>query len=1161
MSDVYIYNDQMWKVDKVFEYTGVPEEFTINNGTYLFICKGASGGITTKYPNKLPQPGGTSYGIIDINEPIKMYAVVGGNGNDATNNTPGVGGYNGGGTGGTGYSTSSYAGAGGGGATDIRLSISYEDETESQFTQRSLLSRIIVAGGGGGLSVPSGDSSYRKYCGVGGGIYGGPLISPDITDSGEYATQNDGYKFGIGMDSITKTISKSYGDNGAGAGGGGWYGGFSQQTGGTYTDTCGGGGSGYVVTNESYKPDGYNDEVPDSIRFINHTMIGGSADKSEIIICKLVSQYSTGDKLIIPRTGKTEKFILSPGQYVFKCWGGDGGVRNIIESSSRGGYAQGTLTLDSVEYAYAHVGGSGIKYAAKYEEALLIDSSLAYNGGGIAGDINNVKSSFGGGATDIRIGSDSLLSRIIVAGGAGGHGSAETAGNRFGGAGGGISGNASSATKYGTTPGPGTQTGTPDDSRVGGMFGIGGNGSIGTSTGFGGAGGGGWYGGSGTYPDSGDDDRGGCGGSGYVLTESSNKPIDYLLDEKYYLTDTILTTGGNDLPIRQTKIEIDVLDASFTKIICKDEEGYKYFNDRDDMWQYLSNILPTNEQFMTYGSLKIINDNGLLDDYDIYAYNEDDNISTSMVFNVVPPELIIRTKYYTKYFMNIFNIDADIDETNVDFSIEASRAGIAEDSHIDFTVKCTMKDIPSTQTRVYCIQGYTQGSISGYYERKPKEKTIDHIDLLPIGAGNRMPSRYKSYIGGFINGTEAITTVESAVCCIHNRSVYSATLCNNKVVRIAKLDLVSNTSTVMKDILKTDIGDSTTYYGDILVDDNYVYITPALNGNSKILWRISLDPNDTTIYSYSPGSDTNYAIYANGKMEWCDDHTIVLTAKNGLLFFNTNTLKWTFKQSNPTNTLSIRDMLVGDKYIILTYESNSNNALVYDIENDEWSTLTSKFNITLANSYINVGCYVNGKFYITQRNRLYIINENNMTVDKSIITPYTNIDPTTIEHANGILYITMKNSMTLYIYDIKNDRFYSNSIPFKIDNKWTRGASFKGYFFLPNIKLFTMNFAEYAKYNIGYKYDRFIMITNKECLNNQQYEYDDRFVTFTDDSMIVHTGNIIVDMETLNENKNIKYTSMNKSQYTKIINQTILIEENNNNEKEEDNNESNESNR
>ena len=37
MSDVYIYNDQLWKVDKVFEYTSAPEEFTINNGTYLFI--------------------------------------------------------------------------------------------------------------------------------------------------------------------------------------------------------------------------------------------------------------------------------------------------------------------------------------------------------------------------------------------------------------------------------------------------------------------------------------------------------------------------------------------------------------------------------------------------------------------------------------------------------------------------------------------------------------------------------------------------------------------------------------------------------------------------------------------------------------------------------------------------------------------------------------------------------------------------------------------------------------------------------------------------------------------------------------------------------------------------------------------------------------------
>lgn len=1162
MSDIYVYNDQLWKAERIFEYTGEPEEFTINPGKYLFICKGASGGILTREPDKKKQLGGTSYGIIRITKTTKMYAVVGGNGSDAANNDLSIGGYNGGGNGGLGYSSNTYAGGAGGGATDIRLNIlpdetiPIEDTEDQKVIKHSLLSRIIVAGGGGGLSTQSG-GDYRKYCGVGGGIHGGPFTS---TNEEVLATQENGYMFGIGMDGITKTTNSNYGPNGAGGGGGGWYGGFSQSTSGEYTDTCGGGGSGYVVTNESYKPDGYNDEVPESIRFTNPTMVGGSADKPEIIICRSTTYYSVGDKIIIPRTGRTEKFNLFIGKYVLKCWGGDGGVRNIIESSPRGGYAQGTLTLENVVMAYAHVGGPGIKYATTYENALLVDPSVGYNGGGVAGNINHRYSTFGGGATDIRIDSDSLLSRIIVAGGAGGHGAAETSGSRFGGAGGGSVGNPSSGSSYGTCPGPGTQTGTPEHLNVGGLFGIGGNG-IASNGGYGGAGGGGWYGGSGTYPDgSGDDDRGGCGGSGYVLTESSNKPNGYLLDEKFYLTDTTLTTGGNNLSIGQSKIEIDVLNASFAKMLCKDSEGYKYFNDVDNQWEYLSSAVPTDEQFETHGSFKIVNDNGLLSDYEIYVLDSENANSSKIVLTVVPPKLEIRTKYYTKYLMSKFNVDADVDNTNVAFTVEAKRKGVAEDTHINFTINCNMTDVPSVQTKVYCIQGYTQGVSCGHREIKPKEKTIDHIDLLPVGTGNRMPSRYKSYIGSFINGDEAITTINSAVCCIRDRSVYSATLCNDKILRIAKLNLVSNTSTVIKDIPKADIGN--TYYGDIAVDDKYIYITSSSNDNMRTIWRTSLDPDDMTVNSYSPGNSAIYNFNAVGKMEWWNDHTLIILARRGIFLFDTNKLKWDWKES-PSQNNARRDMIVGKKYVISTYAGNSSSAFVCDVEKNEWFSLTDDFGISWAGQYLNAGCYADGKFYVTQRNRIHIVDEETMTIERSLPTPYTDSDPKTVDYANGLLYITLENSLTLYIYDIKNDRFYSTPIPFRMDawmsNGWIRGTSYRGYFFLPNVRLFTINFAEYAKYNMGYKYDQFIMITNKDSLNNHEYEYDDRFITFTEDSMNIHTGDIVVDMESFDDERRIRCCHISKTQYNKILNQTILSEENNNEEEGENGEETNES--
>ena len=40
MSDIYLYNDEMWRVKYKFTYTGEKEEFNLPEGRYLCICKG-----------------------------------------------------------------------------------------------------------------------------------------------------------------------------------------------------------------------------------------------------------------------------------------------------------------------------------------------------------------------------------------------------------------------------------------------------------------------------------------------------------------------------------------------------------------------------------------------------------------------------------------------------------------------------------------------------------------------------------------------------------------------------------------------------------------------------------------------------------------------------------------------------------------------------------------------------------------------------------------------------------------------------------------------------------------------------------------------------------------------------------------------------------------
>lgn len=247
-------------------------------------------------------------------------------------------------------------------------------------------------------------------------------------------------------------------------------------------------------------------------------------------------------------TGAKQTVTLKPGRYKLECWGAQGGYRSSSSYGGLGGYSVGEISLEKQTTLYVYVGGSG--NTGK--------TNGGFNGGGKRSTYNG-----GGGATDIRVGTDSLYARVIVAGGGGSDGAT----NRNGMYGGGETGGTATQS-YGSGGGGGTQTagGTGGNSNPG-TFGQGGEGKS-ANSGYAGAGGGGWYGGGGSYPDgSGDDDRGGGGGSGFVWT-GQNAPSGYLLGAAYYLTNASTKAGNTSFTAPGGSSETGHSGDGYARITC-----------------------------------------------------------------------------------------------------------------------------------------------------------------------------------------------------------------------------------------------------------------------------------------------------------------------------------------------------------------------------------------------------------------------------------------------------------------------------------------------------------------------------------------------------------------------------------------------------------------
>ena len=209
------------------------------------------------------------------------------------------------------------------------------------------------------------------------------------------------------------------------------------------------------------------------------------------------------------------------GTYTFQVWGAQGGSAlntngTVAQAGPRGGYASGNYTLTSGQTLYLYVGGQG---AGSTDQKTALAGG--FNGGGIGynGDAGG-RAASGGGASDIRIGGNTLGNRVIVAGAGGGGRYFAGYLSQSGSHGGGTLGvNGQSGTTVGVNNGQGaggTQSAGGAGGQNGGTAGSGtsGNGGNGISSlhNYGSSGGGGGYfggGGAGVGMAPG-------GGSGYV---------------------------------------------------------------------------------------------------------------------------------------------------------------------------------------------------------------------------------------------------------------------------------------------------------------------------------------------------------------------------------------------------------------------------------------------------------------------------------------------------------------------------------------------------------------------------------------------------------------------------------------------------------------------
>ena len=1011
-----------------------------------------------------------------------------------------------------------------------------------------------------------------------------------------YPGQSFGYTFGYGMDAVYVNPDSST-ENGFGGAGGGWFGGLAQNSmlplepsTRPYSNS-GGGGSGYVLTIDSFKPTGY---IPDKTYHMDAPFMesGTAMDGGRIRIFESTRFYGKNDQIEFPCVGQEEHLLLFPGTYTFECFGGDGSARYVYNNIALGGHTRGTVTLNDEQTVYCNVGGCG-------NGTLLGDSTyihqlhptLSWNGGGTGSSNGSFGSGWGGGATDFRLISrdqlNSLYSRFIVAGGAGGIG----APNYYGGAGGGTSGDQSLG-GCGTYHQPGTQNGpTQTGHECCSGFGYGGNGVY-RSYGYGGAGGGGWFGGQGCLPDgSGDDDYGGGGGSGYVLTESSYKPAGYTVGSEWYMTDIINETGGS-YPRGKSYALITVNDMQPCFLLAHDSDGFKY--PTNEGWVLLDNQNITITTFMNCGTLNWDgNDTGLQDHYEIYGYSYIDDINLETLNMYVSPTtvhvighsttdmLVTKTVYDVEYYSGEFT-----------YSTEVSRnPSMNLDAHL-YVDKLTPND---AYFRIYSVQffGNPYNRNSEYKSEKthpvprrdPEQYRDEYGDiitaqwLLPVGDSTSMSFSYANYIGQDIHEDLPNWEFRLSVTCEHERSVYTAITAYSNSGRRLYIRGYSPFTGVAHTEFLSSISNTSIVNGMLMTDD-YIYLSYFGYTNQRACLRI-IDRKDQSSRdsAYTPAGDNVPDRFksANGKIVWWNSTTIMMLAWRRILLYHIETDEWTCVDITPQpHTLTSRnqvrmyyDYAVGNQLICAIdepyFDNTWRNIFLINKVTGTCELLTNTFTPKVSgNQRYGLVQYSDGKFYIVYAGAIVIVNERTKQIEREM-TGFPWNTPTFMEMYNQNIVIGT-NSNKIYMYDLRADRFnmfyapwslkqrvpssyyaesyngyqvYNTYHELRSDSTLCIPVVINGYCFIPWNTMCMIDLTSNAKYSMGTKFNRHML--QFDVGNIEQLEYDERFVDVAGSCMRVHNGVISSEFVESDLDPHIKYAPVDKSEYTAIIKTSIDV--------------------
>lgn len=287
--------------------------------------------------------------------------------------------------------------------------------------------------------------------------------------------------------------------------------------------------------------------------------------KSTEIVSNAVTLNDT--RIEFDYEGRPSQLIFAAGNYKLQVWGAEGGSSTGNGGQPQrahgglGGYSEGVISFNEQTKLYIFVGGKG--KSADSSDGSETSGGFPDGGGTKTGHYDKYTTvpGTGGGSTSVRIASDSLYARVIVAGGGGGS-SGSFYNINHGGFGGGENGGNCYYSSRLQSQGSGTQTGsTPHPGNsvpgVAGTFGHGANGRYKQGCDSGGGGGGGWYGGSGGGHGNSQDCPGGGGGSGWIFTSASHhawisgdssNSNQFLLNESHYLTNASTIAGDSSFP-------------------------------------------------------------------------------------------------------------------------------------------------------------------------------------------------------------------------------------------------------------------------------------------------------------------------------------------------------------------------------------------------------------------------------------------------------------------------------------------------------------------------------------------------------------------------------------------------------------------------------------